>query len=125
MAQIILHSILRLTHDEYSQVTSISNLTSKFRGGNSPTVPPPTPPSSLQNSSSLSSEALIIDVGSHPGFPDESKTRANATLLMLARNSDLEGVIQSVREIEDRFNKKYGYPWVFLNEVAFTEEFIK
>lgn len=44
---------------------------------------------------------------------------------MLARNSDLQGVIQSVREIEDRFNKEYRYPWVFLNEEPFTPEFIE
>jgi alpha 1,2-mannosyltransferase len=49
--------------------------------------------------------------------------RANATLLMLARNSDLDGAMQSVRELEDRFNHKYNYPWVFLNEEPFSNDF--
>ena len=40
---------------------------------------------------------------------------ANATLFMLTRNSDVDGAVNSVREVEDRFNRKYGYPWVFLN----------
>ncbi|KAF7971207.1 hypothetical protein HWV62_21902 [Athelia sp. TMB] len=56
--------------------------------------------------------------------PEEPR-RANATLVMLARNSDLEGVVQSVRSMEDRFNRKYGYPWVILNEEPFTAEFIQ
>ncbi|THH05742.1 hypothetical protein EW146_g9819 [Bondarzewia mesenterica] len=47
----------------------------------------------------------------------------NATLLMLARNTDLEGAVQSVREMEDKFNKKFRYPWVFLNEEPFAEAF--
>lgn len=42
---------------------------------------------------------------------------------MLARNSDVEGVLRSVRELEDRFNRKFQYPWVFLNEVDFDDDF--
>ena len=42
---------------------------------------------------------------------------------MLARNSDLDGAIRSVREVEDKFNKKFNYPWVFLNEEPFSDEF--
>ena len=48
---------------------------------------------------------------------------ANAVMLMLARNSELEGAVSSVRQLEDRFNRRYHYPWVFLNEEPFTEEF--
>ncbi len=49
--------------------------------------------------------------------------RANAVLLMLARNSELDGALSSVQQLEDRFNKRFGYSWVFLNEVPFTDEF--
>lgn len=49
--------------------------------------------------------------------------KANATLVVLCRNSELEGVLRSMGHMERRFNKKYGYPWVFLNEERFTEEF--
>jgi hypothetical protein len=48
---------------------------------------------------------------------------ANATLFMLARNSDVDSAVNSVREVEDRFNRKYGYPWVFLNEEPFSDNF--
>ena len=49
--------------------------------------------------------------------------RANAAVVMLVRNSELEGAVQSVRHLEQRFNHAYHYPWVFLNEVPFTDEF--
>ena len=49
--------------------------------------------------------------------------RANAVLLMLVRNSELDNALSSVTQLEERFNKRFGYPWVFLNEVPFTDEF--
>lgn len=42
---------------------------------------------------------------------------------MLVRNSELENAVASVKELEERFNQHYGYSWLFLNEVPFTEEF--
>jgi hypothetical protein len=42
---------------------------------------------------------------------------------MLARNSDLAGAISSVSSMEDKFNKRCNYPWIFLNEEPFTEDF--
>lgn len=49
--------------------------------------------------------------------------RANATFITLARNEDLWSLIPSIRHVEDRFNNKYHYDWVFLNDKEFTEEF--
>ncbi|KAF9006805.1 alpha-1,2-mannosyltransferase [Hymenopellis radicata] len=49
--------------------------------------------------------------------------RANATFVILARNSDLEGTVQSIREIEERFNRHFQYPYVVLNEQEFTANF--
>ena len=54
-----------------------------------------------------------------------SDHRANATFVFLCRNSDINGVVSSVTQMEDRFNKRYHYPWVFLNDVPFTDEFKK
>ena len=54
--------------------------------------------------------------------PNDSD-RANATFVFLCRNSDLPGVVASIQQMEDRFNRKHGYPWVLLNEEPFTEEF--
>ncbi|KAJ7685947.1 glycosyl transferase [Mycena rosella] len=57
------------------------------------------------------------------GNISSSERRANATFIMLARNSDLKGALLSVRQLEDRFNRRYGYPYVFLNEEEFSEDF--
>ena len=62
-----------------------------------------------------------VDVG--PFVPQVGK--ANAVFVMLCRNEEADGAVKSIRELEDRFNHKYHYPWVFLNEVEFTDDFKK
>ena len=57
-----------------------------------------------------------------PEGPIEEGT-ANAVMLMLARNSELEGAVSSVSQLEEKFNGRYHYPWVFLNDEPFTDEF--
>ncbi len=42
---------------------------------------------------------------------------------LAARNGDLNGVVSSMKQLEDRFNKKFGYPYVFLNDELFDDEF--
>jgi len=42
---------------------------------------------------------------------------------MLARNGDLPGIVKSMKQMEDRFNNKFQYPYVFLNEEPFTDKF--
>ncbi|KAJ7907112.1 glycosyltransferase family 15 protein [Mycena leptocephala] len=49
--------------------------------------------------------------------------KANATIVILARNGDLSGIVKSMSELEAKFNGKFDYPYVFLNEEPFTEEF--
>lgn len=49
--------------------------------------------------------------------------RANATFVTLARNIDVYEIARSIRSIEDRFNHKFHYDWVFLNDMPFSEEF--
>ncbi len=51
--------------------------------------------------------------------------RANAAFVILCRNTDLTRIIGSIREIEDRFNRRYNYPYVLLNEVEFNDDFKK
>jgi alpha 1,2-mannosyltransferase len=41
--------------------------------------------------------------------------RAKAGFIVLVRNNELEGMRESMRDVEFRFNRKYGYPWIFLN----------
>jgi alpha 1,2-mannosyltransferase len=49
--------------------------------------------------------------------------RMNATFVTLARNFDVWEVAKSIRRIEDRFNHKFKYDWVFLNDENFSDEF--
>lgn len=49
--------------------------------------------------------------------------RVKAAFVILARNSDLTGVRYAMRQVEDRFNHMFNYPYVFLNEENFTTEF--
>ncbi|KAI0701302.1 glycosyltransferase family 15 protein [Cytidiella melzeri] len=100
-----LHSILSFSHEKYGRATSISNIASNIPW-RKPTVAPP------------EAEDIILS----PSLSNVTE-RANATLLMLARNSDVDGALSSVRALEDRFNHKYRYPWVFLNEEPFSDEF--
>lgn len=55
----------------------------------------------------------------------ESPAKMNATFVTLARNSDLWDIADSIRQVEDRFNRNYHYDWVFLNDKPFDETFIK
>lgn len=54
-----------------------------------------------------------------------SGDRMNATFVTLARNSDLWEIAKSIRHVEDRFNRKFNYDWVFLNDDDFNDEFKK
>ncbi|KAL9091049.1 MAG: hypothetical protein Q9165_004976 [Trypethelium subeluteriae] len=54
---------------------------------------------------------------------DAALPRENATILMLARNSDVNGAVTAIRSLEERFNRWFHYPVVFLNDQEWSEEF--
>lgn len=55
--------------------------------------------------------------------PQTNLPRANAVFVVLARNQELDGVIQSVKSIERHFNRWFHYPYVFLNDGDFNSTF--
>jgi alpha 1,2-mannosyltransferase len=61
----------------------------------------------------------------HAGLPPATNPgpRMNATFVTLARNSDVWEIARSIRQVEDRFNKKFNYDWVFLNDQPFDDQF--
>lgn len=65
------------------------------------------------------------DAGFYSPVEEAPGPRMNATFVTLARNSDVWEVARSIRQVEDRFNKRYHYDWVFLNDKPFDEEFKK
>lgn len=96
-----LHYILSFSHEEYGKATSFQSIADKLRSKDSEYVPPP---SVFHNATGVN-------------------RKANAAFVILARNSDLKSIIESIKHVEDRFNRKFGYPYVFLNEEPFSEEF--
>ncbi|KAJ6630816.1 glycosyltransferase family 15 protein [Mycena sp. CBHHK59/15] len=111
-----LHYILSTSNTDYGRLSSLSNLKQQFQR-----------PSLTINSSSgagvdpYTRTAALQSSQNNTQFSQER--RANATFVFLCRNSDLNGVVASVQSMEDRFNKNYNYPWVFLNDEPFTDEF--
>ncbi|KAF8877525.1 glycosyltransferase family 15 protein [Infundibulicybe gibba] len=101
-----LHYILSFTHEEYGRATSFSQIASHFKG--------PTP----------EEDVVVARPPVHPPpTVEKGPRRANASFVILARNSDLAGTLSSIHELESRFNSGFNYPYVLLNEVEFTAEF--
>lgn len=49
--------------------------------------------------------------------------KPKACFVSLVRNKELWPLAESITSVQDRFNKKFDYPWVFLNEEPFSDEF--
>ena len=49
--------------------------------------------------------------------------RANAAFVILARNKELDGVVESIKSMERHFNRWFHYPYVFLNDGDFNSTF--
>lgn len=90
------------------------------RGGNIPTRQPIQIPSTGSRHPPLAAQ--------HDPAQLEAKEKigtVNAAFVTLIRNHELWDIVRSIRQIEDRFNRHYHYPWVFLNDVPFEDEFIE
>lgn len=55
--------------------------------------------------------------------PEVTQPRANATFVVLARNSEVKNVVKSMKSMERHFNQWFNYPWVFLNDEPFDDDF--
>jgi len=71
--------------------------------------------------------ATGVTPNTHEGLPPATADgpRMNATFVTLARNTDLWEIARSIRQVEDRFNRKFHYDWVFLNDKPFDATFKK
>ncbi|OBA18068.1 glycosyl transferase [Metschnikowia bicuspidata var. bicuspidata NRRL YB-4993] len=75
----------------------------------------------LSRKNLASSRDFPFEVGCR--VPDTDAPRANASFVMLARNSEVDDVVSSMKSMERHFNQWFNYPWVFLNDVEFDEHF--
>lgn len=65
----------------------------------------------------------VFESGCRNTIEESKKPRENAAFVVLARNSELDEVIDSMNSLERHFNQWFNYPWVFLNDEQFTKEF--
>ncbi|MCJ1318857.1 alpha 1,2-mannosyltransferase 2.4.1 [Xylographa vitiligo] len=99
--------------------------------GSTPITKPPTPASAPGIPPPIGSSGTDAQASKTPnnagGLPPPTSPgeRMNATFVTLARNSDIWEIAKSIRQVEDRFNRKYHYDWVFLNDKPFDDEFKK
>ncbi|MCJ1341119.1 hypothetical protein MMC09_006415 [Bachmanniomyces sp. S44760] len=98
-----------------------------------PVIPLPGKPSK-QNSSPQDFRDPQLDPSGEPAEPlwrtsddyaadNPNSPRINATLLSLVRNSEVNSLIKSMRELETTWNHKFNYPWTFFNDEPFDENF--
>ncbi|KAG0302118.1 alpha 1,2-mannosyltransferase 2.4.1 [Dissophora globulifera] len=73
-------------------------------------LPPPPPPPLLPAPPALEH---------HHHRPE----RVNAAFVILLQNKDLHDMRKTMQMLESTFNRRHGYPYVFLNNVPFTEHF--
>ncbi|KAF7778713.1 CAZyme family GT15 [Agaricus bisporus var. burnettii] len=104
---ISLHYILSFSNETYGEVTSLNHVKQIIGVGNEPPY-----------KTAISEEYYI-----KPNVSVAEGRRANAAIVILARNSDIDGVVDSVKQMEDRFNKKFRYDYVLLNEQPFEDKF--
>jgi alpha 1,2-mannosyltransferase len=81
---------------------------------------------STTHPSHLDTSPNPVSTGSKTHLPETAPgERMNATFVTLARNSDVWEISRSIRQVEDRFNHRYHYDWVFLNDAEFDDTFKK
>jgi len=122
---ISLHYILSFSHEGYGRATSFDALRGSWGSGSShqeelkqkvwhePPYKTPVPEHYY----------LVPDPASTNGTYLPPTRKANAAIVILARNGDRAGVVRSLTQLEAKFNKNFRYPYVFLNEQPFSEEF--
>lgn len=86
------------------------------------------PPGTPKQQMDIGEAAMSLNPNDH-GWNDMLGTapgpRMNATFVTLARNNDVWDIARSIRQVEDRFNRRYNYDWVFLNDKPFDDTFKK
>lgn len=74
--------------------------------------------------SSRESDSTIATTTTEPHISTSNNNApVKACFVVLVRNSELDGLLHSMQQLENTFNSKFNYPYVFLNDDEFTEEF--
>lgn len=68
----------------------------------------------------------IANISSSPTLRDYDtrlEHHANAAIVSLCRNQELQALLQTLSVFEKRFNQRFGYPYIFLNDQPFSDHF--
>ena len=65
----------------------------------------------------------LYELNHSRGVVRDPMALARAAIVVLARGQDLAGVLRSMARMEARFNHKFRYPYVFLNNGPFDDDF--
>ncbi|KAJ5716547.1 Glycosyl transferase family 15 [Penicillium malachiteum] len=69
-------------------------------------------------------EGVLWRADEHDYSPDSEKpARTNAALISLVRNEELHDLLNTMHDLERTWNSKFNYPYIFFNDVPFTEDF--
>ncbi|KAF7317718.1 Glycosyltransferase family 15 protein [Mycena kentingensis (nom. inval.)] len=119
---ISLHYILSFSHEGYGNATSLDSIRAQWDGFRGQA-------NAGQREAKIWHEppykTPVDDKYYLPANQTHPSRKANAVIVSLARNGDLMGIVRSMTQMEAKFNKRFQYPYVFLNEEPFTEEFKK
>jgi alpha 1,2-mannosyltransferase len=107
-----LHLILSNIHESYRRATSLSKIAPSWLLNGNPYPWHQSQAGKFDHPSVLIANDKVNSVGS-----------ANATFYILARNWEVKQLVKSLSEIEARFNHRHHYPYVFLNDEPFTDDF--
>ena len=76
-----------------------------------------------RNSNNRYAEGSATNLWSSIPVLGQKNRKPRAALISLVRNSELEGLMQSMRQLEFQWNRKYSYPWIFFNDEPFSDDF--
>ncbi|ODV81522.1 glycosyltransferase family 15 protein [Suhomyces tanzawaensis NRRL Y-17324] len=122
VAVMVLYSLLLLMRPDISASDIAAATVPAEQPPPPPVKLPPLPPIRDQDKELQQGNAQIESQELLP-IASPGSERVKATFVTLARNKELYALIESMRSVEDRFNHKYNYDWVFLNDEPFTQEF--
>ncbi|GAB7346799.1 hypothetical protein MBLNU459_g1897t1 [Dothideomycetes sp. NU459] len=112
---------------QYTQKASdlLKDSSSRWRGSQADDVKEPAAVAGGADAPATSPQATTPNT--KPGLAPAKAPgeRMNATFVTLARNGDVWEIARSIRQVEDRFNKRFNYDWVFLNDQPFDDTFKK
>ncbi|PVF94295.1 glycosyltransferase family 15 protein [Serendipita vermifera] len=115
------HLYLSFTGKSYEHATSISNDSLDWIKEH---LPWPAPEAPVETPSKPTTVGLQDDEFSHPAHLPQVGL-SNATFIMIIGDPNIKYVLETLVQLEDRFNHKYHYPYTFLSRKPFTEEFKK